>query len=305
MAGLNNARLVLLEGAAKDERLLLTAMAVLWNLHARGGPQQHRIGGSALRTGGNPDDPNLGPVAQQPARGVIDEPLQVNRERARHAEEVGERLRPPGFAAPIRGPIRRREHDFSPARPPRGAFGSAAYYFRVVCTHARPRLNRCVTGGDVLRYAAIVTKTGRSLSARFPDCGGCSVSAPDAPKLEREAVRALTAWLSARLLKGGVPPRPMNYHRGKRVLWVCPPARLSIKIQLRWARHDAGLSQVEVARRTGFSQQMVAKVEHPKYRANLDVLEDVAFALGQRLVVGVAPVRSSRRPRLRPATRRS
>jgi transcriptional regulator with XRE-family HTH domain len=69
------------------------------------------------------------------------------------------------------------------------------------------------------------------------------------------------------------------------VIWVPVPANLAIKLALRWARHKAGLTQEQLAKKADLSQAMIAKVESPGYKPSLDVLEKIAAALGRRVKV--------------------
>jgi transcriptional regulator with XRE-family HTH domain len=75
------------------------------------------------------------------------------------------------------------------------------------------------------------------------------------------------------------------------VLWVEVPARLAAKVELRWARHRAGLSQAQLAKRAGVSQQQIAKLERPGSNPTIETLDRVARALGMRLAVELVAVR--------------
>ncbi|HET6921816.1 MAG TPA: helix-turn-helix transcriptional regulator [Anaeromyxobacteraceae bacterium] len=134
-----------------------------------------------------------------------------------------------------------------------------------------------------MRYLAIVTRDRRFTLARFPDCPGCQTFVGRAAAIGRAAREALEGWLEAELLAGRAPPRPSARVRrtpGARLLPVAPSPRLALAVQLRWARRDAGLTQEELARRLGVSQQQVAKVERPDANLTLATLLRVAGALG-------------------------
>jgi transcriptional regulator with XRE-family HTH domain len=73
----------------------------------------------------------------------------------------------------------------------------------------------------------------------------------------------------------------------QQLAWVEVPARLAIKLYLRWARQDAGLTQSELAKRAGISQQMSSRLEDPDHNPTLETLEKVAGALGVRLRVSL------------------
>lgn len=59
---------------------------------------------------------------------------------------------------------------------------------------------------------------------------------------------------------------------------------------LKQARHEAGLTQAELARRLGVSQAAVAKLERPGSNPTIAVLDDALWATGHRLALD-APAR--------------
>lgn len=141
-----------------------------------------------------------------------------------------------------------------------------------------------------MRYAAIVTKEkGRTL-AEFPDCPGCQTFAEPGESITEQATDALLGWLEAHLATGDVAPRPSRKALKGRVLWVNVPARLAVKLYMRWERAEAGLTQTELARRAGVTQQAIAKLEHPKANPTIETLEKVAAALGVRVEVAFLPL---------------
>ena len=139
-----------------------------------------------------------------------------------------------------------------------------------------------------MRYPAIITKEGKARLASFPDCPGCQTEAGPGRDIGVEAADALAGWLEAHLVLGRVPPHPAKRKPKGKVIWVEVPAKLAIKLLLRWARNEAGYTQAQLAKRAKISQQMVAKLEHPDYNPTLEALERVAAALGSRLDVGLS-----------------
>ena len=135
-----------------------------------------------------------------------------------------------------------------------------------------------------MQYPAVITRDGRNVLAEFPDCPGCQTFARPGQDIRVRAADALRGWLASSLSHGDVPKAPSSRRRG-RIVMVPGPANLAVKLSLRWARHEAGLTQAELARRARLSQAMIAKVESPGYRPSLDVLEKVAAALGRRVRV--------------------
>jgi DNA-binding XRE family transcriptional regulator len=138
-----------------------------------------------------------------------------------------------------------------------------------------------------MRYPAIITKEGKKTLANFADCPGCQTEA-DGENIAVQAVDALTGWLESHLLLGRVPPRPSARKPKGKALWVEVPAGLAVKLLIRWARNEAGLTQAQLAKRAKVTQQMIAKLENPNYNPTLEALEKVASALGARLEVNLA-----------------
>jgi transcriptional regulator with XRE-family HTH domain len=62
-------------------------------------------------------------------------------------------------------------------------------------------------------------------------------------------------------------------------------SRLSVALQIRWLREDLGLTQLQLARKVGVSQQQIAKLENPSANPSLATLEAIAKGAGAVLDV--------------------
>ncbi len=131
-----------------------------------------------------------------------------------------------------------------------------------------------------MRYHAKIEKEGRLWNAIFVDAPGCATCATSRAAVLTGAADALAGWLEAHLVDGQAPPRPSATSRAEPI--VVDP-QLAVAVSLRWARQAAGLTQAELARRVGVSQQQVAKLERPGANPSIATLHKVAAALGVRL----------------------
>jgi DNA-binding XRE family transcriptional regulator len=139
-----------------------------------------------------------------------------------------------------------------------------------------------------MHYDVFLWREGKRVLAEFPDCPGCQTFAEGPParltaRLADASHEALNGWLEAHLIDGQVPPRPVartNAPHGKSLSRVIVRPTLAAALMIRWARQDAGLSQKDLARRLGVSQQQVAKLEDPDENPTLETLSKLAGALG-------------------------
>jgi ribosome-binding protein aMBF1 (putative translation factor) len=63
------------------------------------------------------------------------------------------------------------------------------------------------------------------------------------------------------------------------------------------ARHEAGITQTELAKLIGSKQQVIARLEDADYEGHsLSMLQRIATALGRQLELSMPPVRRRRKP---------
>jgi ribosome-binding protein aMBF1 (putative translation factor) len=140
-----------------------------------------------------------------------------------------------------------------------------------------------------MEYAAHTKKEGRRTLIEFPDCLGCATFAEAGEDIEAVAREALEAWLEAELEGGDAPPRPSRAARRNKALLVRVDPLLSVRLQLRWARQDAGLSQSDLAKKVRVSRQQISLLESPDANLRLSTLKRVADALGLELDISLEP----------------
>jgi antitoxin HicB len=149
-----------------------------------------------------------------------------------------------------------------------------------------------VTKEAAMRYPATVILEDGAFVVLFPACPGCQTQADTKDEILPMAREALEGWLESTMAVGDAPPVPPKVSRapkGSKLIWVEVPSKLSVKIQLRWARHQARLTQAQLAKRAHVSQQQIAQLESPDSNPTLDTLEKVAQALGAKLQFTLVP----------------
>lgn len=132
-----------------------------------------------------------------------------------------------------------------------------------------------------MHYVAKLSREGKNWLVEFPDCPGCQTFGHSRDEALEMAREALEGWLEAHLEGGAAPPRP----RRRKGTAVGIGSRLSVALQIRWLREDLGMTQAQLARRVGVSQQQVAKLENPSANPSLATLEAVAKGAGAVLDV--------------------
>jgi antitoxin HicB len=136
-----------------------------------------------------------------------------------------------------------------------------------------------------MEYIAKITEEDGHWLVAFPDCPGCQTfgdTKADAVEMARDA---LEGWLETGLDHGDVPPRPAA-HRG---MAIAVGARLESAIRLRWLRDDLNLTQGQLAKLVGVSQQQIAKLEDPAANPTLGTLDAIATKAGVRLTLSYEP----------------
>jgi antitoxin HicB len=141
-------------------------------------------------------------------------------------------------------------------------------------------------------YVAYISHEDDRVLAEFPDCPGCQTFAEDDQAIAEVAREALEGWLETHLVDGQIPPRPRAHYGAPYGIMARIAVRpgLAAALNIRWARHDAGLSQKAFGLLAGVSQQQIAKLENPDENPSLETLEKVGKALGLQVSVEFIPL---------------
>jgi predicted RNase H-like HicB family nuclease/DNA-binding XRE family transcriptional regulator len=140
-------------------------------------------------------------------------------------------------------------------------------------------------------YTAIVTPDAGAFVVTFPDAPGCVTQVDRVEALLPMATDALAGWLDATLDAGDVVPEPRFMRRAPRgsrsIVVPVVPTATALRILLRRARTEEGLTQEAFAERLGMSARVVRRLEGSGANPTLDTLDRVASALNRTLAVGL------------------
>lgn len=142
-----------------------------------------------------------------------------------------------------------------------------------------------------MHYLARLSREGKFTLVEFPDAPAAAVYAEPGENVAEVASEALWEWLSRELRHGEAPPRPAadETNRAGDDLRVRIDPQLAVRLQLRWARQDAGISQAQLAERVGVSRQQISLLESPDANLTLRTLDRVANALGLSVHIDLVP----------------
>jgi predicted RNase H-like HicB family nuclease/DNA-binding XRE family transcriptional regulator len=133
--------------------------------------------------------------------------------------------------------------------------------------------------------AKIITEADGRWLVNFPDCPGCQTFGDSKAEAITRARDALDGWLRVSMEHGDVPPHP----KAQRGVVITVEARLGIAMQLRMLRNAEGLTQGQMAKRVGVSQQQIAKLENPDANPTLETLVAIADKTGADFAVSLVP----------------
>jgi ribosome-binding protein aMBF1 (putative translation factor) len=137
---------------------------------------------------------------------------------------------------------------------------------------------------ESMRYLATLAKERRRTLIDFPDCPGCQTFVTARKSVVEVARDAVEGWLELHLEEGDVPPEPTYVpKRGARVIDVAIDPSLAVRLQIRWSRQRAGVSQGALAARIGVTRQQVSLIESRGANMQIATLQRIADALGLEL----------------------
>ena len=135
-------------------------------------------------------------------------------------------------------------------------------------------------------YPALFEKgaDGRIL-VTFPGLPGAATDGRDEREALMEAMDCLAEALAQRMVEKREIPPPAPVRRGQRAVPV--PLALAPKVALYRAMREMGLSNVEMARKHGVTENVIRRMLDPKHATRAERIQRALAVLGRRLVVGV------------------
>ncbi len=132
-------------------------------------------------------------------------------------------------------------------------------------------------------FYAKITKEADVYNVDFPELKGCFTESSSLEQALLYAEEALNGWIAARCDHNLDIPEPKQ----RRACYYYPievDLRIAFSVMLRRARAERGLSQAQVAKRLGISQQAYAKLETPqKANPSLSTIQKISKALDVEL----------------------
>ena len=147
-----------------------------------------------------------------------------------------------------------------------------------------------------MQYTAVTKREGKRTLVEFPDCPGCQTFSEASEAAADVAREALEGWLEVHLEDGEAPPRPARHTRATgraRLLNVRIDPTLAVRLQIRWARQGAKLSQSELAKRIGVTRQQISLLEGRGRNLTVTTLRKIADALGLELEITLSGNRAA------------
>jgi predicted RNase H-like HicB family nuclease/DNA-binding XRE family transcriptional regulator len=140
-------------------------------------------------------------------------------------------------------------------------------------------------------FPAIVTPDDGAYVITFPDAPGCVTQVDRLADALPMASEALSGWLDATLDAGEPVPKPKERRRaprGSRSMQVpVVPTSTALRILLREARNEEGVTYEALAERLGVTVASVRRLERGRANPTLATFDRVAMALNRTPVVSL------------------
>jgi len=132
-------------------------------------------------------------------------------------------------------------------------------------------------------FAKIERQRDGNFLVEFPGLAGCLTEGKSLEQAKSNAFEALNGWLAANCDRDLNIPRAKE-RRGKNYFPIEVDVSVEFVICLRSLRKNRGMSQADVAKKLGISQQAYAKLETPeKANPSLNTVKRLSEALNAEI----------------------
>lgn len=134
-----------------------------------------------------------------------------------------------------------------------------------------------------LRPASRIARREKGYLVRFRDLPEAITQGDDLQDALVQAADCLEEAIAARIVADDGIPSPSRPARGERIVPL--PAQMAAKAALYLAMRQAGISNVELARRLGCDEKDVRRLLNPRYGSKLPRIDAALAALGKRIEI--------------------
>jgi antitoxin HicB len=139
---------------------------------------------------------------------------------------------------------------------------------------------------EIFAYpASVVRDEAGFYLVTFPDFTEAATDGESREVALEEASDALEEAIAGRMNRGDAIPHPSA--RKARQALVPVPAQMAVKAALYIAVKEAGIRNIDLARRLGADEKEIRRFLDPHHRSKLPRLEAALEAMGKKLVIGI------------------
>lgn len=133
--------------------------------------------------------------------------------------------------------------------------------------------------------AALIPEKRSGFSVRFPDLPEAITSGENRADALEQGADCLEEAIAGRIVDGLDIPNPSSLRRNQTLVPL--PASMAAKAALYLAIREAGVSNLQLARRLGLHEKEIRRMLDPRHATRLGRIQEVLAALGKRLVIGM------------------
>lgn len=134
-------------------------------------------------------------------------------------------------------------------------------------------------------YPATLMPEASGFTVRFPDLPEAITGGEDRSDALAQAADCLEEAIALRITDGLDIPAPSPARR--KHVPVALPAPMAAKAALYLAIKDAGLSNLQLARKLGLDEKEIRRLLDPKHATKLSRIQDVLARLGKRITISL------------------